>query len=156
MTAASRSKGIRDMSPARRARSVLLIDAFVNLVLGILLLVPDPRLSRFLGIPDPGTRFYSSIMGAVFVGITIALVYEALGRGKGNWVGLGLVGAVSINACGGVALSIWLLIGDLALPLRGYIVLWTLAAILVVASTLEVRAAISSRADGCATQGRRR
>ena len=52
--------------------------------------------------------------------------------------GLGLGGAIAINMCGGIVLAAWLLSGSLEMPLRGYIVLWTLAAVLVAISAMEL------------------
>ena len=53
-------------------------------------------------------------------------------------VGLGLGGAVAINLSGGVVLILWMIFGDLNIPLRGRFFLWSLAIILVVISSIEV------------------
>jgi hypothetical protein len=53
-------------------------------------------------------------------------------------VGLGLGGAVAINLSGGVVLILWLIFGDLNIPLRGYFFLWSLAIVLVGISSIEV------------------
>jgi hypothetical protein len=125
-----------------RTRATLLVDASINLVLGILLLGYTPGLAALLGVPLSSTRFYPSILGAVFIGITVALVVEALRPPKKELIGLGLVGAVSINLCGGLTLAMWLLLGQLALPLRGQILLWTLVVVLVGISSLELLRAL--------------
>ena len=115
-------------------RTLLLrIDAAINLLLGVLLLVFPQRLVDALGIPAAEQVFYPSILGAVLFGIGIALLLEQRSGG-----GLGLAGAVAINLCGGIALAFWLLFGDLALPARGIVFLWTLVTVLVGLSAVEL------------------
>jgi hypothetical protein len=120
-------------SPTNRA---LLIDGLINLGLGVALL-SFTVVAGWLGIPDAANAFYPTILGAVLFGIGIALLIEC-GRGDSEVVGLGLGGAIAINLSGGVVLTAWLLFGDLALPLRGKVILWALALCLVVISLVEV------------------
>ncbi|MBT8470882.1 MAG: hypothetical protein HKN10_02610 [Myxococcales bacterium] len=132
---------------ANRGRSrVLFIDAFVNFLLGVALLCFDP-VAGWLGVPASDTTFYPTILGAVLFGIGIALVWEGI-RGDGQLVGLGLGGAIAINLCGGVVLTAWLLFGDLSLPLRGQLILWGLAAILVLISLAELSMRAKHGPDG--------
>ena len=108
---------------------LLVIDAGVNLFLGILLLllVPFPGLSNILGVPDVDVPFYASILGGVLFGIGFALILEARRRkDEDQSVGLGLGGAVAINLCGGLVLMGWLVFGELSLPARGSVFLWVL------------------------------
>ncbi len=122
-----------------KKRTVLLIDASINLLLGILLLAFSPFLINLLGLPVSDNYFYPNILGGVFVGIAVALAIEAFRRNlSGENVGLGLKGAISINLCGGMVLFIWLLSGNLDLPLRGSIILWTLDVILLLISSVEL------------------
>jgi hypothetical protein len=126
-----------------RHRALLLADAIVNLVLGVLLLLTWPHgdlLARWLGVPVPGTPFYASILGAVLVGIGIALLIERRRALHLSAVGLGLGGAIAINLCGGIALAAWLLFGRLDLPLRGWLLLGTLDVTLLAISVLELTA----------------
>ena len=128
-------------------RTILLtIDAAINLGLGALLLVfPQPVVS-FLGLPSTPVAFYPSILGAVLFGIGIALIVERSNRGRtGTGMGLGLIGAIAINLCGGIALAAWLLFGELGLPARGAAVLWTLDVLLVGLSGVELGAALRRR-----------
>ena len=120
--------------------TVLVIDAVVNFVLGILLLllVPFPGLNQFLGVPIVEVAFYPSIMGGVFVGIGLSLLIEVRRRAQDDLVGLGLGGAVAINLCGGSVLMGWLVFGGLDLPVRGLVFLWILAVLLVGISILEL------------------
>ncbi len=117
---------------------ILLVDCIINLILGILLLAYTSELALFLGVPKVESAFYPNILGGVFVGIAIALVIELFNKTKGKTSGLGLLGAITINICGGFVLVIWLLLGDLSLPLRGSILLWSLAVILIVLSSFEL------------------
>jgi uncharacterized membrane protein HdeD (DUF308 family) len=80
----------------------------VNLLLGALLVVFPHGLVELLGIPAAESKFYPSMLGAVLLGVGIALAIERFRRSK-QLVGLGLAGAISINLCAGVALILWLL-----------------------------------------------
>ena len=121
-----------------KKRITLLIDAFINLILGILLLCFNPVIYNFLGVPASDTNFYPNILGAVFIGITFALIIEAFGKKRSEFTGLGLIGAICINICGGLVLSLWLIFGNLNLPLHGQIFLWSLALILLIISSIEL------------------
>ena len=116
-------------------RLLLLIDAIINLVLGVLLMFFPSSLVEALGVPRADSAFYPSILGAVLFGIGIALLVE---RSIGG--GLGIVGAVSINFCGGIVLGFWLVFGDLELPFRGLVFLWGLVVVLVGISAIEILA----------------
>jgi hypothetical protein len=115
---------------------LLLVDAAINLALGIILLAFSPAVVRFFGLPATRQHFYPSILGAVLFGIGIALLIEYF-RKKAFSAGLGLAGAVSINLCGGFVLAAWLLFGHLTLPLHGTIILWALVFVLIGLSSLE-------------------
>ena len=122
-----------------RRKISLLTDAGLNFILAVLLLCFSPELADFLGVPSVQNNFYPNILGAVFLGITIALVIEAYrDTTDGRKTGLGLAGAVSINICGGIVLLYWLLLGNMELPLKGKIFLWTLDLLLLLVSTMEV------------------
>ena len=118
---------------------VLLIDALINLLVGVVLLAFRPSLAEALGIPQAEQSFYPTILGALLFGIGLALLLECGGRPKGL-VGLGLGGAVAINLCVGIALAIWLAKGRLTIPMRGQVILWSLVIIVVVISTTELYA----------------
>jgi hypothetical protein len=129
-----------------RKPKLLLVDAAINLLLGLLLLWFSTDLILWLGIPGASHRFYPNILGAVLCGIGLALVWEYVRR-PGDPVGLGLGGAVAINLCGGTVLAAWLLFGGLELPARGRILLWALALALVLISALEGMTHIRNRGD---------
>ena len=120
-----------------KEKITLIVDAFINACLGILLLL-FPHVQGFIGVPPSDSPFYPHILGAVFIGIAVALVLEAVRRDRSRHVGLGLTGAVAINLCGGLVLTGWLLFGNLSLPARGAVFLWGLAAVLVVISAIEL------------------
>ena len=114
---------------------LLLLDGIGNVVLGVVLLLVPVRLATWLGVPNVTSGFFASLFGAVLVGIGIALLWERRGTGTG---GLGLRGALVINACFGLTLAGWLLVGDLPLSPQGSLILWTLALVLVVLSVVEL------------------
>ena len=95
-----------------------------------------------LGIPPAESAFYPSILGAVLFGIGLALILTWLRRDAG---GLGLGGAIAINLCAGIVLALWLVAGNLELPLRGSLFLWAIVALLVGISLTELIASRSGR-----------
>lgn len=120
-----------------KSKTLLLIDGIVNLLVGILLLLFPFGMAQLLGIPLPNTNFYPTILGAVIFGIGIALLLEAYGEPQGIH-GLGLAGAIVINFCGAGVLTIWLISAPLNLPLKGYIILWTIAIVVLTIGFLEL------------------
>ena len=116
---------------------VLLADAAINLILGILLLIFSRTIINILGLPEAVIYFYPNILGGVLFGIGIALLIECY-RSSGGLIGLGLGGAIAINLCGGIVLATWLIFGDLNIPLRGQLLLWALVFILVVLNAFEL------------------
>jgi hypothetical protein len=118
---------------------VLLVDALINLLLGLLLIIFPAGFAGWLGVPLPQSRFYVNILGAVFVGIAIALVWEARRDPRSmKSAGLGVTGAAAINLCGGVMLVFWLTAGKLDLNPAGEVFLWLLALLLVGISAVEL------------------
>jgi hypothetical protein len=118
---------------------MLIIDAAINLILGFLLLVFPLDLFQFIGVPIEAPSFYASILGAVLVGIGIALLIERF-RSPTDMVGLGLGGAITINIYAALILAGWLVSGKLSIPVRGQLVLWGLVVILAAISWFELRA----------------
>ena len=125
-------------------KAVLLVDAAINLILGLLLLIFSETLVEFLGVPATEQSFYPNILGGVLFGIGVALLIECF-RSPNGLVGLGLGGAIAINLCGGLVLVFWLITGNLSIPIRGQIFLWTLAVILVAISSIELFMHLLSR-----------
>lgn len=118
---------------------LLTIDGIINLVLGILLLLFPFGMAEILGVPQSNVNFYPTILGAVIFGIGIALLIERYGNTR-NIRGLGLGGAIAINICGAIALIIWLVSTPLDIPLRGYVILWSVAIIVLVVGIVEILA----------------
>jgi hypothetical protein len=125
-----------------RRNTLLIIDGLINLILGVVLLVFPSGLVAFLGVPNAQNAFYPNILGGVLIGIAMALFVESRSTGD-HASGLGLRGAIFINLCGGLVLGAWLLFGELELPLRGSIFLWSLFAVLVGISSIELASTLS-------------
>ena len=66
---------------------LLLADALVNLVIGAVLVAFPARLIGALGLPASPSTFYPRILGAVLIGVGLALLLNALPTGLS---GLGL------------------------------------------------------------------
>jgi hypothetical protein len=113
---------------------LLELDGIGNVLLGLPLLLFPRLVSEFLGLPDTGSSLYPVVLGAVFVGIGVALLLQ---RFQPSFGGLGLGGAMSINLIFGLVLGGWLLLSDADLPLRGVAVLAVLALVLVGISAAE-------------------
>ena len=124
---------------------LIAVDSVVNVLLGLLLLIFPPRLVEWLGLPPPSSAFYVRLLGAVILGIGVALAIEFRRQPSSPLVGLGIGGAVAINLCGGGALVAYLAFGDLSLSTEGTIVLWILAALVVGLGLVELVAHLSGR-----------
>ena len=72
-------------------RRLLALGSVINIVLGVCLLAIPGRTISFFGLPDADTYFYVTVLGAVLLGIGIALWMER--RNEDQWRGLGLFGA---------------------------------------------------------------
>ncbi|NNL41802.1 MAG: hypothetical protein HKO79_04865 [Desulfobacterales bacterium] len=118
-------------------KTFLLIDGIINLVLGIILLFFPLGLVELIGLPYTNTNFYPVILGAVLFGIGIALLIERYGAHK-DIRGLGLGGAIAINLCGAGVLLTWLLVASFDIPLRGHIILWSIAILVLIVGFAEL------------------
>jgi hypothetical protein len=116
---------------------LLIVDGLVNLLLGVLLLSFPLGIATILGVPVPIINFYPLLLGAVLFGIGIALLIEFYGDQYGLR-GLGIAGAIAINFCGATILIIWLLFSSVNLPLRGHIILWTIAIVVLTIGIIEL------------------
>lgn len=125
------------MSFNRKQRVLLTVDAAINLILGGLILAFPAGMRELLGMPPVVSYFYTTILGAVIFGVGIALLVELIGASR-SISGLGLGGAVAINLCGGGALLVWLIVSPVDLPLRGAIILWIVAVVVVVVGIIEL------------------
>ena len=118
-------------------KRLLVIDAIVNLALGVILLLFPAGIVALLGLPPTNTNFYASILGAVLLGIGIALLLECFSETT-NIRGLGLEGAIIINFCGAGVLFLWLLFVPFDIPVRGIIILWTIAIGVIAIGVIEL------------------
>ncbi len=120
-------------------KRLLFIDAGINLILGALLLLYPTGIAAWLGVPQAGNAFYPLILGGVLFGIGLALLIEAFG-GRRGFRGLGMGGAIVINVCGAGVLAVYLASSSLAIPLRGQILLWSIAILVLAISVIELLA----------------
>ena len=118
-------------------KALLLIDGVVNLLLGLVLFLYPRGIVELLGLPPTDTYFYAIILGAVLFGIGIALLIELYGIPR-KVRGLGLGGAIAINLSGAGALVIWLVISPFSLPIRGRVILWSVAIVVLTIAFAEI------------------
>lgn len=123
----------------KKHRVLLLIDAGINLALGIILLFFPLGAAAFFGVPQTDTNLYPSLLGAVLFGIGIALLVDLYGAPQGLR-GLGLGGAVVINLAAASALLLWLVLVPFELPTRGVVLLWSTAVVVLVIGFVELLA----------------
>lgn len=127
--------------PQRHA--LLTIDVIINVLLGLcLLILPGPTI-RFFGLPPTETLFYVTVLGAVLLGIGIALWIER--RNDEQSRGLGLVGAIIINTLGAGTVLIWLVVDPFDIPFHGYVVLWSVVLVVLGTGIFELIAVLKSR-----------
>ena len=120
----------------KKGKALILTDSIINIFLGVVLLAYSKPIVDFFGLPETDLKFYPNILGAILFGIGIALFIEY--KRKGEFIGLGIGGAISINLMGGIVLFIWLVSGNLNLPIQGNILLWFLDIILFGISLFEL------------------
>ncbi len=121
----------------QKHRTLLIIDGIINLALGILLLLVPFGMASFLGVPEPVSFLYPCILGAVLFGIGIALLLDVWGGSKGVR-GLGIGGAIVINFCGAGTLLGWLSMSSTELPMRGWVLLWCIALVVLLVGVVEL------------------
>jgi hypothetical protein len=114
---------------------LLFVDGIVNVLLGILLILFPLGIDHFLRLPYTSTYFYTTIFGAVLVGIGIALFIEC----KTPSAGLGLIGAIIINICGTTALLLSLFFYKPSIPIIGLLILIVIAIIVFLLALLELK-----------------
>ncbi len=117
-------------------RNLLAIDAIINVVLGVSLLAFPGQIITLFGLPETNSYFYVTVLGAVLLGIGIALWIER--RNADRWRGLGLGGAIIINMLGAGTVFVWLLVDPFDLPTRGYVVLWAVVIIVLGTGLVEL------------------
>lgn len=118
-------------------KTLLLIDAWVNLGLGLTLMLYPIGLIRALGLPEAAPTFYARVLGGVLFGIGLALFFEAYPTLVGSG-GLALAGAIAINLSGAAILAVSLVFLNLELPIRGRVLLWSVCFLLVGLSMIEL------------------
>lgn len=125
-------------------KSILLtVDAFVNLTLGLLLTIAPLRLGTLLGIPLGDSLFLANMLGAVLLGIGLALLLERF-RPLDGARGLDLGGAICINLCAILVLAAWLVSPELQLSLYGALFLWALVIVVLGISAVEILALLKA------------
>ena len=127
-----------------KMEKLLAIDAFINFMLGLIFIIFPHQIVTVIGVEVstlPKTlnilKATIAILGGVLFGIGIALLIEAYGKPRGIH-GLGIAGAIAINFCGAGVLTIWLISDPFNLPLRGYIILWTIAIVVLALGFIEL------------------
>ena len=128
------------VAPGKEDQDMKMVPAFLDLILGIGLLLFPESVVGFFGLPDQGMGFWSSLLGAVFLGMGITALVDAF-KDSDQQAGPVSTGAVTINLCASLVLAGWLLGGKLDLTTRSSIILWGLVLVLAGVSALGIRTA---------------
>lgn len=115
-----------------RTKVLLLLDAWINVILGGMLLAGPLGSLSWLGLPQPSSFLYSSILGAVLFAIGLALFLEARNLG-----GLSLKAAIIINLCGATALAAWLCLTPFHIGPGSLVLLWLIVDIVAGIAVIE-------------------
>jgi O-antigen/teichoic acid export membrane protein len=115
---------------------LLVIDSTVNIVIGIILLCFPLGIGDYLELPKSDNNLYPTILGAIILGIGIALFIEYKYFEKGKR-GLGIEGAIIINIIASSALMIFLVFGNLNISLLGTVILWFVGILVFVIGLVE-------------------
>ena len=107
----------------KKDKILLIVDGAVNTVFGLVLLTFPLGSGEILGLPKSFGNFYPLILGAVLLGVGIALFIEVNYHKKAK-SGLGLEGAIIINIVASIVLIIILIFGQLNISMLGLIILW--------------------------------
>lgn len=116
-------------------QQVLWIETLVKLAGGLVLSLAPLTAIRVLGLSRTDSSFWPRLLGALLIGLAGAAFLE--GRYPGSH-GLGVGGAVIVNLAGAAMLATLLALKVAAPSTRGRMVLWTLVALLLILSLLEI------------------
>lgn len=115
---------------------LLIVDGVLNILLGLVLLTFPFGSGEILGLPKSENNFYPMILGAVLLGIGIALFIEVIYFYKRKR-GLGLDGAIVINMAASVVLILILIFGQLNVSTTGLIILWIVGLSVLIVGFVE-------------------
>lgn len=113
---------------------LLLADALLFLSMGAMLAALPGGTVAALGLPSGQTAFYRRLLGAVLVGVGLALMMSVLPTGLR---GLGAHGAIVINLSLALTLAVLLLTGTGRSSRQGKRLPWILVVVLLGLSALE-------------------
>ncbi|AOY90860.1 hypothetical protein BKK79_02810 [Cupriavidus sp. USMAA2-4] len=120
-------------------RGVLFLDAVLNLLLGLLLLLsPSATLYSALQLPQPQPAFYGQLLGVALVGLAW-LLWQATLNGQLTVAVARTVGQV--NLAGALIVAVWTLFLDVPLQPAGKIWLLALAVVLAFFAVVQIPAA---------------
>jgi len=116
-------------------QQLLWIETLLKLMSGLVLAIAPMSAIKLFGLPRTGTGFWPRLLGAVLIGLAVAMFLEAR---VGGSHGLGLAGCAVVNLAG-AAMMATLLVMDAGPPsVRGRGLLWLLVIVLLVLSIIEI------------------
>jgi hypothetical protein len=115
---------------------LLTIDGILDLLFGAVLLAYPKGLVSFLGLPQTGITLYPGVLGGILVGVGAGLVLQQLLDRPIPSRGVEI--PIITNLGGAGALIALLAIGGLQIPLKGHIVLWVVAIVVLATAVAEI------------------
>ena len=113
---------------------ILWFDALLKLIAGVLLILSPKVVAAAFGVPRADNGFYARLLGAVLVGIALAIIVEGA---AGRPAGLGPGGAAAVNICGGLMLFVLTMFGRSDMNFRGRMLVWLILAALALLTIAE-------------------
>jgi hypothetical protein len=115
------------------------LDAVCDAVLAFFLLSATWNgLYDFLGLPIPRPAFYAQLLGAALLALAVVEWTIAARPGRRE-VALGVAAG---SALGAAILAVWLALGETGAETSGEVILWFVAAFLVLEAALHARTAL--------------
>ncbi len=116
-------------------QQLLWIETLLKFSAGLVLVLAPQATIKLLGLPRSETSFWPRLLGAVLVGIAGALFLEGSRPGS---LGLGLAGSAVVNLAGAAMMGTLLAMDAGPPSTRGRVLVWSLLALLLFLSILEM------------------
>ena len=114
---------------------ILLLETFIKLGLGTLLLLAPLSTASLIGLHRPPTSFWPRLVGGLLIGLAAAIFIEIRMSGSR---GLGLYGLIAINLTTALTL-LALVVMDAGAPTRrGRVALWVAIALTLTLALAEI------------------
>ena len=116
-------------------QQLLWIETLLKLAGGLALVLAPLTVIRLLGLPEARSGFWPRLLGSVLIGLAAATFLEGTVSGSR---GLGLAGSIAVNLFAAAMIAVLLALEAGPSSRRGAVLLWLLAATLILLSLFEI------------------